>query len=212
MKYLVLLLSLLAISAQAGFSMLKNGLLIDQSTNKPYTGVLEIYNKDWDNRQVEFAQDYVNGVKHGNEKGYYQSGRLKSVGKFIEGEIEGTTEIYYEDGTLRARVDIKNSLNEGRAVSYHLNGYKASEQFYFRGKLQGLARTWYEGGTLKTSVYYSNGMKNGEFTSYHEIGSIFEEIKYDHDMPKFKRVYAEDGSLIDETGFFDKKVIDQILG
>jgi len=77
----------------------------------------------------------------------------------LKGEIEGTTEIYYEDGTLRARVDIKNSLNEGRAVSYHLNGYKASEQFYFRGKLQGLARTWYESGMLKTRVYYSNGMK-----------------------------------------------------
>ena len=60
MKYLVLLFSLLAISAQAGFSMLKNGLLIDQSTNKPYTGVLESYNEDWDNHQVEFAQDYVN--------------------------------------------------------------------------------------------------------------------------------------------------------
>jgi len=77
MKYLVLLFSLLAISVQAGFSMLKNGLLIDQSTNKPYTGVLESYNKDWDNHQVEFAQDYVNGVKHGNEKGLLSVGPIK---------------------------------------------------------------------------------------------------------------------------------------
>ncbi|HIG89153.1 MAG TPA: toxin-antitoxin system YwqK family antitoxin [Candidatus Thioglobus sp.] len=212
MKYLTVLLLIVFGNAQSSLSTFKNSLLMDHNTNLPYTGVLESYNQDWNNNQVEFAQSYVGGIKQGDEKGYYKSGKLKSIGKFIKGKIEGVVELYYENGTLQARVDMNNGAKEGRAVSYHSNGYKESERFYFKGKVQGLARTWHENGRLKTKVYYSNGMMNGEFVSYYESGVVSEEIKYDHGAPKFKRLYREDGTLADEAGFFDKELIEKILG
>jgi antitoxin component YwqK of YwqJK toxin-antitoxin module len=55
-------------------------------------------------------------------------------------------------------------------------------------------------------------MKDGLFTTYYESGGLFEETKYRHGTPKFKRVYREDGTLVDKKGFFDKKVIKRIVG
>ena len=208
----ILIFLVLNAPAQANLGSYKDGRLINPNTNQPYTGNLDIINEDWGKDAVEFSKDYIDGVQHGNEKVFYRTGQLKSLAKYINGKVEGAAEFYYDDGTLRARIFIENGINEGRGVSYYLNGLRSSESFYFRGELQGLSRKWFEDGTPMTRGYYSNGMKDGLFTTYYENGKVFEEIEYKYGTPKFKRVYREDGTLVDEKGFFDKKTIERIIG
>ena len=104
MKYLLLLLTLTLTTAQANFNAtFRNNLLINPDTNQPYTGNLDVINNDWGVDAVEFNKDYVDGVLHGAEKSYYQSGKLKSIGYFTKGILDGIVTGYYEDGAIQVR-------------------------------------------------------------------------------------------------------------
>ena len=84
MKPILLLFTLILTTAQANLGTFdKQGRFIYPETNKPYTGNLDVINNDWGKDAVEFNKDYVDGILHGSEKVYYQSGKLKSVGYFI---------------------------------------------------------------------------------------------------------------------------------
>jgi antitoxin component YwqK of YwqJK toxin-antitoxin module len=122
MKHIFLLLTLFLniVQAQANFdSTFRNNLLINPDTNQPYTGNIEVLNNDWGKDAVEFSKDYVDGHLHGNEKVFYQSGKLKSLGHFNKGVLTGTVEFYYEDGSIQARVNFNNGNKQGRAISYN---------------------------------------------------------------------------------------------
>jgi len=213
MKLTLLLITLTLTSlAQADLgSFDKQGRFIYPETNKPYTGNLDVINNDWGKDAVEFNKDYVDGVLHGAEKVFYRSGKLKSVGYFNKGLIDGTTTLYYEDGSVQAQVRFNNGIREGRAVSYYPDGTKQSEQFYVADKLYGLSRQWFDTGSLMISRDYSKGLLHGEVTTYYESGKVFEVTKFNYGTPKYKRIYHEDGSLADEQGFLNRKIIDSII-
>ena len=206
----IFLISILTI-AQANLGSLdKEGRFIYPETNKPYTGNLDVLNNDWG--KVEFSKDYLNGHLHGNEKVFYQSGRLKSLGHFNKGVLTGTVELYYEDGSIQARVNFNNGIKQGRAISYYPDGSKQLEQLFVDGKLDGLHRTWYEKGNVMKSIPYSKGMVHGTLETYYESGGVFEEVEYNFGTPKYMRTYLEDGTVADEKGFFDRKLIERIVG
>ncbi len=213
MKCALLLLTLFLATAQANFdTTFRNNLLINPDTNKPYTGNIEVLNNDWGKDAVEFSKDYLNGHLHGNEKVFYQSGKLKSLGHFNKGVLTGTVELYYEDGSIQARVNFNNGIKQGRAISYYPDGSKQLEQLFVGGKLDGLHRTWYENGNVMKSIPYSKGMVHGTLETYYESGSVFEEVEYNFGTPKYMRTYLEDGTVADEKGFFDRKLIERIVG
>jgi len=190
----------------------KDGRFIYPKTNKPYTGNLDVINNDWGSDVVEFNKNYVDGILHGHEKVFYKSGKLKSIGNFNQGKVDGNVKLYYEDGSIQGNVYFNHGIREGRAVSYYPNGNKQLEQFFRNDILNGLRRTWYENGNMMESIPYSKGLVHGVVETYYENGSIFERVKYDYGTPKFMRVYSEDGTLSEEKGFFDRKVIEQIIG
>ena len=105
MKFILLLLTLILSTAQANFdTTFRNNLLINPDTNQPYTGNIEILNNDWG--KVEFSKDYLNGHLHGNEKVFYQSGKLKSLGHFNKGVLTGTVESFSADIDLHLSIFI----------------------------------------------------------------------------------------------------------
>ena len=104
MKHIFLLLILILSTVQANpGSFDSEGRFIYPETNKPFTGNLDVINNDWGVDAVEFNKDYVDGVLHGTEKSYYQSGKLKSLGSFKRGILDGIVTGYYEDGAIQVR-------------------------------------------------------------------------------------------------------------
>ena len=190
----------------------RNNLLINPSTNQPYTGNLETINNDWGKDAVEYSQEYVNGLRHGSEKAFYKTGILKSEGNFDQGTIEGVVSLYFEDGSLMGRMDMANNIKEGRGVRYYANGVKQLERFFVKNKLQGTARAWYDTGSLMITEEYKDGTLHGYSKTYYEAGGVFEEVRYEFGTPKYMRVYREDGTIADEKGFFDRKIIERIVG
>ena len=213
MKYALLFILAFQSSVYADtLATYRNGLLINPSTNMPYTGNLETINNDWGENSVEFSQEYVNGVMHGADKVFYKSGKLKTVGYFENGKLEGTTKIYFENGSLMGSVDFKNHQIHGRGVRFYPNGVKQLERFFVNNKLEGVSKTWDDSGNLMKSEEYKNGMLHGTLKTYYENGNIFEEVDYQYGTPKVIIIYREDGSIADKKGFLNKKIIDSIVG
>ena len=213
MKYTLLLLTLLLATAQANLgSFDSNGKFIYPDTNKPYTGNLDVINNDWGVDAVEFNKDYVDGVLHGTEKSYYQSGNIRSVGHFKRGVLEGIVTGYYEDGSIQVRAIYDNGVKQGRVIHYYPNGTKQVESFYTDDKFDGIRTTWYENGKPMEVTPYSKGLLHGTGRTYYESGGVFEEVEYNFGTPKYMKTYLEDGTVADEKGFFDRKLIERIVG
>ena len=212
MKHTLLLLTLILTTAQANLGTFKDGKFIYPDTNKPYTGNLDVINNDWGVDAVEFNKDYVDGVLHGTEKSYYQSGKLKSIGHFTKGILDGVVTGYYKDGSVQVVGHFSNGIKDGGVLYYYPNGSKQVEMFYDNGKLQGTVKTWYENGNVMKSIPYSKGMVHGTLETYYESGGVFEEVEYNFGTPKYMRTYLEDGTVADEKGFFDRKLIERIVG
>jgi antitoxin component YwqK of YwqJK toxin-antitoxin module len=213
MKYTLLLLTLILTTAQANLGTFdKQGRFIYPATNKPYTGNLDVINNDWGKDAVEINRDYVDGVLHGDEKSYYQSGKLKSLGSFKRGILDGIVTGYYEDGTIQVRATYDNGVKQGRVIHYYPNGTKQVESFYTDDKFDGIRTTWYENGKPMEIAPYSKGLLHGTGRTYYEAGGVFEEVKFKYGTPKYMRTYLEDGTVADEKGFFDRKLIERIVG
>ena len=211
MKHILLLLTLILATAQANLGSYKNGRFIYPATNKPYTGNLDIINNDWGVDAVEINKNYVDGVLHGEEKSYYQSGKLRSVGSFKRGILDGIVTGYYEDGAIQVRATYDNGVKQGRVIHYYPNGTKQVETFYTDDKFDGIRTTWYENGKPMEVTPYSKGMVHGTLETYYESGGIFEEVEYNFGTPKYMRTYLEDGTVANEKGFFDRKLIERIV-
>ena len=213
MKHIFLLLILILATAQANLgSFDSNGKFIYPDTNKPFTGNLDVINNDWGVDAVEFNKDYVDGVLHGTEKSYYQSGNIRSVGHFKRGVLEGIVTGYYEDGSIQVRAIYDNGVKQGRVIHYYPNGNKQLEAFYTDDKFDGVRSTWYENGKPMETMPYSKGLAHGTGRTYYETGGVFEEAKFKYGTPKVMRVFTEDGKLSEQKGWIDKKIIERIVG
>jgi len=133
-------------------------LEIDPETNLPFTGNLDVMNDDWDGA-VEFNIEYVDGLKHGEEKAYYQSGALRSIGNWSNGLIDGVTEVYFEDGSLMIRMNFIDGMREGKAVRYYQSGQLAVESYFKNDFLEGKSKVWYESGELLEEAEFIKGLK-----------------------------------------------------
>jgi len=213
MKYTLLLLTLILTTAQANLGTFdKQGRFIYPATNKPYTGNLDVINNDWGKDAVEINRDYVDGVLHGDEKSYYQSGKLKSLGSFKRGILDGIVTGYYEDGTIQVRATYDNGVKQGRVIHYYPNGTKQVESFYTDDKFDGIRTTWYENGKPMEVTPYSKGLLHGTGRTYYESGGVFEEAKFKYGTPKVITIYNEDGSIAEQKGWIDNKIIERIVG
>jgi len=213
MKHIFLLLILILSTVQANpGSFDSEGRFIYPETNKPFTGNLDVINNDWGVDAVEFNKDYVDGVLHGTEKSYYQSGKLKSLGSFKRGILDGIVTGYYEDGAIQVRATYDNGVKQGRVIHYYPNGTKQVESFYTDDKFDGIRTTWYENGKPMEIAPYSKGMVHGTLEVYYESGGVFEKVEFNFGTPKYMRTYLEDGTIADEKGFLDRKLIERIVG
>jgi len=199
MKNTILLLTLLLSSATFAnleTATFRDSLLIDPGTNQPFTGNIELINTDWNT--VELSKDYVDGLLHGIERIYYQSGQLQSAGSYQNGLMEGVTKVYYEDGSLRIIMQAKNNVKEGRYISFYSNGQRQVERFYQNDKIHGQERAWFDNGNPMISRHYFNGVLVGQVSTYYESGRLFERSRVKDGKLTNTLFYKEDGTLYDE--------------
>ena len=92
----------------------------------------------------------------GAAKTTYESGQLKTVSNFIDGETQGLGEEYYEGGQLKSKFNLADGKLHGPHETYYENGQLKYKWNYEDGKMHGCRKImkktarWHFQSSMKT--------------------------------------------------------------
>lgn len=135
---------------------LKNGIAYEN--NKPFTGKV-IEN---DKNGLLFSETfYSNGKTNGEQKIYFDSGKVRLIINYKDGEQHGDEIEYWEADSAKIKMkrSYKNGQFHGDEIEYFENGKIFSKKTYKDGKLHGESVLYYDNGEIWTKDNYVNGIK-----------------------------------------------------
>lgn len=164
-------------------------------------------------------------MKQGLWKEFYETGELKSIGKYINGKKIGDWKYYFSNGkTEQAGVYIKNGKPDGEWVWYYSDGDTLMVQNYSEGLLNGRFIEYSDSGTfvakgqyidgfeegywkyqlgdIKSEGTYSEGRRYGIWKNYFDNGKLNFEGSFVDDNPDGKHYYYWDNGYVKENGTY----------
>ena len=90
-------------------------------------------------------------------KEFYPNGNKMVEWNCEGGHLNGVSNMYYEDGTIKKKSNYSNDERDGITYSYFENGNLSSECRFNNGNLDGEHKYFNEDGTIKELKYYDNG-------------------------------------------------------
>ncbi len=138
------------------------------------------------------------GRKQGIWKKYYQNGRLRFTGKFINNTPIDTFRFYYESGKLKGLKIYSEKNKWVRALMFHEDS-TVMIKGYYKDTIKD--STWVYFSSGKTPVYeisYKNGRKNGIAKTYNTEGNLLEELSWKNGIKDgiWIRYYPDKGEKI----------------
>ena len=114
----------------------------------------------------------------GNYREYYDNGSLKLEMQIKNGSPEGTYVVYFENNKPKEIRSYKNGQFHGLWRSYSAVGQLISEAEYKNDKKHSVWRIWDENGTKRYEMNYNDGKKVGVWRMWNENGELTGEKKY----------------------------------
>jgi antitoxin component YwqK of YwqJK toxin-antitoxin module len=135
-----------------GSVVTKDGLIVNQTTSKPFTGRVV----DTVANQV-VSYEVINGIKNGEFIINYLDGTKAVDGNIINNKNEGKWSYYYLTGELESEGYFKNDIASDEWTWYYPNGNKMEEGLFIKGKRDGKWKLYNENGSLKSTVIFNEG-------------------------------------------------------
>lgn len=139
-----------------------------------YNSVSSIVEKDG----VYFTDATQTQLYSGEYREYYDNGSLKLEMQIKNGSPEGTYVVYFDNNKPKEIRSYKNGQFHGVWRSYNVDGLLISEAEYKNDKKHGLWRIWDEKGVLRYEMHYNNGNKTGVWKMWNEKAELTGEKKY----------------------------------
>lgn len=121
---------------------------------------------------------WLDGKKAGSWTDYTEDDRVHRLTNYIGGKKEG---VYLEFNTanqLMVRCFYHNDKRHGKYVEYIQTRVK-EERYYSFGKLEGISRVYFPNGNLMEEGYYKNGLREGVSKWYDRDGNKTLEYLYE---------------------------------
>ncbi len=113
------------------------------------------------NGQIEYEWNYVNGGKHGVQKGWHENGKLSFEQNYVNDYMDGHQKSWYDNGNIQ-----------------YENNYKFTEENFNRiSDRIGWQREYYENGVLKSEEFYNESTNEILCKKFDEKGVIKKEWK-----------------------------------
>ena len=94
-----------------------------------------IINEYYENRNLKFEGELINGKKNRKSKEYYESGTLKYEGGYLNGERSYFGKEYYENGSLKYDGAFENGKKHGEGKEYYENKALKFAGIYLNGNM-----------------------------------------------------------------------------
>ena len=141
------------------------GIKYDQKTRRPVTGSILTYRE---NGQLEFKEDYRNGVPHGVHEYFFENGQLEKRKNYKSGQTHGVEESFFKNGKRRSIIHYKNGLPNGQSKTFFDTGNPRYEGNVIKGVAEGIHTRYSERtGFVVTKAGFKNGLLNGKCQSYY---------------------------------------------
>lgn len=139
-----------------------------------------------------------NTFKDGNWQ-YYDAGNLRKSNMYRFGKLHGIASTFYKrNHTIKnVRVSKKkyiNGIKHGECIFYHLTGNIKRRCTFVNGKLDGKFEEYYPNNTLKILENYIDGKLHGE-------------CKYKNLEDEMRIAFYDNGILIREENYINKKIL-----
>ena len=127
----------------------------------------------------------MNGCTHfkpGNEpspsaqkevkQSFFSNGNLEYEAEFVNGKLDGKSQVWLEDGTLHSISKYSNNQPHGIWKNCHPNGELMFEVNYEYGQKHGMERWYYDNGNLKSEQKFNFGISIIEITRWNIDGTL----------------------------------------
>lgn len=121
------------------------------------------------NQKSKSTKKVENGVQI--SKKYYDDGTLKTEISVKNKKKNGPAKKYYSTGELHTLVNYVNNIKEGEAIWYYRNGQPYRVTNYNNGKIDGIRKYYYENGLLQAEIPYKKGELQEGTQEYNKLGT-----------------------------------------
>ena len=153
---------------------MKDKIAYKEGSDIPFTGVFGVVIDD----KIESYEEYKNGLLDG-ETAYFAKGKqVKLLSEmYTKGKLNGQQKSYYENGKLKSIVYYSNDRING-IESYDRSGKLLHKSIFENGT--GDWKFYWSNGKVSEEGKYKSWRKDGVWKKYREDGSLDTVIKYDN--------------------------------
>jgi antitoxin component YwqK of YwqJK toxin-antitoxin module len=101
---------------------------------------------------------FVNDFKNGEEKTFFENGKLSGLCFYKDGKMDGKNTHWNEKEKVVFEGEYKDGLRHGKLLKYNDDGSIALEQNFLNDKLHGEKKKYEKNGEVVISQY-DNGVK-----------------------------------------------------
>lgn len=164
-------------------------------TNASKAAYYRLYDaKDHSDGLKPYKDYYISGKLQG--EGFYSKvEKNNGIVTFVE---EGEQKSYYENGKLKEHWFKKNGKINGEDISYYESGMIKMRMNYVGGKREGTATRYYDSiGTVNYVLNYKNGRLEGKQVQYdpEEGKYIWKEEFFNNGLMEKEITYSDDGNI-----------------
>ncbi len=112
-------------------------------------------------RDTVLLESYLNGLKEGICKRWYENKQLQEERFYIAGVKEGLHVGWWENGKPQYQFGISKDAYEGTFKAWNHEGLLIKDFHYRNGQEEGRQVLWYDDGKIKANYIIKNGRRYG---------------------------------------------------
>lgn len=167
-----------------------------------------IWRKYYNNGKIRYKGQFLNGKEVGVFKFYSNTSAThpEIVKEFLPSSNKAVVKFYDENQKLKTKGEMIGKKREGKWIYYFSDRKIFSEENYKDGKLHGILKNYYPNGKLTQESNYKNGKRHGLSKIYTDEGVLIEELNYIADkLDGLAKYYDLKGNL-KEKGNYKKGI------
>jgi antitoxin component YwqK of YwqJK toxin-antitoxin module len=119
-----------------------------------------------------------NTLYNGEYSESYSNGNPRMIMNLKNGNLDGQTFIYFENGLLKETRSYAKGKFDGTWITYNENGLKIAEANYLDNKKHGKWYIWDSNGKIRYEMNYLHGKKTGKWLEWDENGKLVKEQSF----------------------------------
>lgn len=167
----------------------------------------------YDNEQKVLKEVYhLNNDKpsmlEGAYTGYYQNGKVKVQGRYLNNVPHGIWEYFFENGRPRMRGRLEQNVSQGLWEYFYESGKKSMEGQFENGQRNGEWTFFFESKGIRSVGSYQQGLRHGIWNYYYEDGGLKAQALFRNGYGSYEEFYAS--GRLKARGFNNEGVSDSL--